>query len=136
MDLKRCTQAMILGQKLLETTQEEVLLHGDLHHTNILKHGHKWKAIDPKGVVGDKAYDVGAFIRNPFPGLATDNDLIKIIQTRSQQFSQILNFSQKRILDWSFVQAMLAAVWFVEEGHTMNARRMQSIASAVLKASS
>ncbi len=135
LDLKLCTKAMMVGQSLVNTTQEQVLLHADLHHSNILSHGKDWKAIDPKGIIGDKAYEVGAFMRNPFPGIAMDNDLIEILECRSKWFSQHLSLSHKRILDWSFVQAMLAAVWFVEEHRSMDAHRMQDIARAVLQIS-
>jgi streptomycin 6-kinase len=34
------------------------LLHADLHHHNILAaERHPWLAIDPKGVIGDAAYE-------------------------------------------------------------------------------
>lgn len=43
-----------------------MLLDGDLHHFNILRaHRQPWLAIDPKGLVGDPAYEVGAFLYNP-----------------------------------------------------------------------
>ncbi len=35
-----------------------VLLHGDLHHHNILSTQHGWLAIDPKGIIGEKSADV------------------------------------------------------------------------------
>ncbi|MFN7094204.1 MAG: aminoglycoside phosphotransferase family protein, partial [Burkholderiales bacterium] len=38
-----------LRDKLLTSTEPQILLHGDLHHDNILKHGDKWLIIDPKG---------------------------------------------------------------------------------------
>src|SRR5688572_30279789 len=51
------------------------LLHGDLHHDNILFDTNRgWVAIDPKGVVGEREYEVGAALRNPHtaPELFTD----------------------------------------------------------------
>ena len=43
------------------------LLHGDLHHYNILRDGDRgWVAIDPKGVVGEVEYEIGAALRNPY----------------------------------------------------------------------
>jgi streptomycin 6-kinase len=50
---------------LLETSRGDVLLHGDLHHENILQMSDGWVAIDPKGVLGETLFDVAAFIRNP-----------------------------------------------------------------------
>ena len=43
-----------------------VLLHGDLHHGNVLSARRRpWLAIDPKGVVGERAFDAGALLYNP-----------------------------------------------------------------------
>ncbi len=60
-------QAETLFAELLPSEATPVLLHGDLHHYNILSAGEdKWLAIDPKGVLGEPAYEVGALMRNPF----------------------------------------------------------------------
>lgn len=57
------------------------MLHVDLHHDNILQNGNEWLVIDPKGVVGEPAYEVAAFIHNPMPELLThaDAQLLSII---------------------------------------------------------
>ena len=62
-------KAKKLRDELLKTTASHVLLHGDLHHDNILKNVNGWIVIDPKGVIGEPAYEVAAFIRNPIPEL-------------------------------------------------------------------
>lgn len=51
----------------LESTQgRTMLLHGDLQHYNVLFDAHRgWIAIDPKGVVGELEYELGALLRNP-----------------------------------------------------------------------
>ena len=46
-----------LRDDLLKSTTKEVLLHGDLHHDNILKNGDNWLVIDPKGFIGDPAFE-------------------------------------------------------------------------------
>ena len=44
-----------------------VLLHGDLHHENILKNEHgSYTVIDPKGVAGDPVFDLSRFILDEF----------------------------------------------------------------------
>jgi streptomycin 6-kinase len=106
-------QARNLRTQLLATSTELVLLHGDLHHDNILSNGiNKWIAIDPKGVIGEPAYEVGAFIRNPIPEIQTHPDLIK---TRIKLFADNLSIDAQRIRDWSYVQCILAACWAVED---------------------
>jgi streptomycin 6-kinase len=47
-----------------------VLLHGDLHHENVLfDETRGWLAIDPKGEVGELAYELAAPLRNPLERL-------------------------------------------------------------------
>jgi streptomycin 6-kinase len=44
---------------------EPFLLHGDLHHDNILRAGDgAWKVIDPQGVIGSRIFECGRFIQN------------------------------------------------------------------------
>lgn len=43
----------------------EWLTHGDFHHHNILRHGDRFVAIDPKPYLADREYDVYSFLRNP-----------------------------------------------------------------------
>ncbi|MFN2230372.1 MAG: aminoglycoside phosphotransferase family protein [Anaerolineae bacterium] len=43
----------------------QFLLHGDLHHENMLQaHNGEWKVIDPQGVVGSRLLECGRFIQN------------------------------------------------------------------------
>ena len=52
---------------LCATQRNPALLHGDLHHYNVLSdRARGWCAIDPKGVVGELEYELGAALRNPF----------------------------------------------------------------------
>ena len=61
-------EAEALSAELIQSTAETALLHGDLHHGNILRAGRApWLAIDPKGVVGDPAFEPSAFLLNPVP---------------------------------------------------------------------
>ena len=41
------------------------VVHGDFHHHNILRHGDRYVAIDPKPYLADREYDVPAFLWNP-----------------------------------------------------------------------
>ena len=108
-------KARILRDELLTTATKEALLHGDLHHDNILLHGDDWLIIDPKGVIGEPEYEVAAFIRNPITELLSTKDVENIISNRIVAFSTTLAMSQQRILDWCFVQAVLAWIWALED---------------------
>ena len=92
------------------------MLHGDLHHDNILQNGDEYVVIDPKGVIGEPTYEVAAFIRNPMPELLNRTDATTIIHNRITRFSELFGIPAKRILDWCFVQAVLAWVWALEDG--------------------
>lgn len=111
------TKAQILSKQLLSLKQELYLLHGDLHHENILQSSLQgWIAIDPKGVIGPLEYEVGRFIMNPIPDLLQQPDAKKIIQHRIDKFSQLFGFDRQRLVDWAFVQAVLSACWTEEGG--------------------
>jgi streptomycin 6-kinase len=109
-------KARQLRDDLLMTSPKSVLLHGDLHHDNILQNGNRWIVIDPKGVIGEPAYEVAAFIRNPIPELLLLNNTANIISHRIARFAKHLELQEQRILDWYFVQAVLAWSWAVEDG--------------------
>ncbi|MBS0236688.1 MAG: phosphotransferase [Proteobacteria bacterium] len=108
-------KARSLRDKLLATSSGPVLLHGDLHHDNILSNGQDWLVIDPKGVVGDPVYEVAAFIRNPMPKLLEHPRAVSIIRHRINQFAANTGYSRQRIQDWCYVQAVLSWIWDLEE---------------------
>jgi streptomycin 6-kinase len=97
------------------------LLHGDLHHHNVLMDSERgWLAIDPKGVDGELAYEVGAALRNPaeHPELFTQPATIK---TRVDCFAKALSLDAVRVLGWAFAQSVLAALWELEDDGVLNA---------------
>lgn len=108
-------KARQLRDDLIMTAPAPVLLHGDLHHDNILQNNDDWLTIDPKGVIGDPAYEVAAFIRNPIPELLAHNNAAHIIDSRINQFAEILKLSKQRIIGWCYVQAVLAWAWTLED---------------------
>lgn len=102
--------------ELLDGMGPPVLLHGDLHHSNILSAKREpWLAIDPKGVVGEPAYEVGSWLRNPYPEILQWEDFTATLQRRLTQFSACLRFPRERLLGWAFSQAVLSACWMYED---------------------
>jgi len=104
-------KAQKTAARLVATQGQLYLLHGDVHHENILQSGDDWVVIDPQGVIGELAYEVCAFIRNPIPELLEQQNPEKIIQRRIDLFADFLPIDRQRIIDWSFVQAILCACW-------------------------
>jgi streptomycin 6-kinase len=98
---------------LLASTREPVTLHGDLHHYNVLRSNRcGWLAIDPKGLAGDRHFDVCQFLRNPVdtPVSITTN------RRRLDQFSELLALDRQRLAMWCLVHAVLDACWSYEDG--------------------
>lgn len=92
------------------------LLHGDFQHYNVLFDLNRgWLAIDPKGVVGELEYEIGAVLRNPYE----DPELFvfpSTIERRLEQFRNSLHLDYERTLRWAFAQAILSAIWLIEDG--------------------
>jgi streptomycin 6-kinase len=102
--------------ELLASSEERVLLHGDLHHENIISSSRgPWLAIDPKGVVGEQAYEVCAFLRNPMPELLTGMDTKRVLTRRVDQFSELLGFERERLIRWGLSEAVLSASWDIDD---------------------
>jgi streptomycin 6-kinase len=108
-------KAKELAHTLLKTSKKTVLLHGDLHHGNILSQEGDWVAIDPKGVLGDPAYEVGAFINNPIPDILDHPDLTGLLQNRASLFAKLLGYNPQQLYQWSYIQSMVSAGWMVED---------------------
>jgi streptomycin 6-kinase len=110
-------QAEALFSELLASSAPPVVLHGDLHHWNILRADRdRWLAIDPKGVVGEPAYEVGALLRNPLPYLLERPDPAGTTARRVVQLSEELGFDRERVRCWGLAQAVLSAWWCLEDG--------------------
>ena len=111
-------QAETLFRELLSSAEPSVLLHGDLHHFNILAARRSpWLAIDPQGLAGEPAYEVGALLRNPYPHLFTDP---KVQRRRIEVLHEELGFAKNRILGWGIAQAVLSAWWSLEDLRRQN----------------
>jgi len=103
-------------RELGETQTSSRLLHGDLQHYNILFDSDRgWVAIDPKGIVGELEYELGASLRNPYelPDLFCDR---VVVLRRIDEYANLLHLNPTRILRWAFAQAVLSAIWGFEDG--------------------
>lgn len=109
-------RAATIYRDLCRSQGERVLLHGDLHHDNVLHDARRgWLAVDPKGVVGERAYETGALLRNP-AGHPARFAAPAIVDRRARILCERLGLDRARVLGWCFAQAVLAAIWAVEDG--------------------
>lgn len=93
-----------------------VLLHGDLHHQNILHSGDDWVAIDPKGLAGERAYEIGPLLWNK---KESSPDLRSLALRRIAQVSEILELDRQRVLRWGFAESVLSVLWGFEDSGTV-----------------
>jgi streptomycin 6-kinase len=101
---------------LLATEGAPKLLHGDLHHDNILAADRApWLAIDPKGVVGEPEYDVACLLRNPDGRVLRAPDPVAFARRRTDILSVRLGFNRERIRGWAIAQTVLSAWWCIED---------------------
>ncbi len=93
-----------------------MLLHGDLHHFNILRGQREpWLALDPKGLIGEREYEIGALLRNPDLEKLDDRALMKLTLRRIALLSEIFGFDRQRLTAWCFAQDVLSVWWGIED---------------------
>jgi len=119
-------------QELTTDRMEDVLLHGDLHHDNILSSGATWKAIDPHGYIGDPAFEAGAMIYNPCDCFPKDQSISQIVERRLKILAEELPYDAKRIKAWAYCRTILSIAWTFEDHKTLPAFDIE-IASAIDK---
>ncbi|MBQ3565023.1 MAG: phosphotransferase [Alphaproteobacteria bacterium] len=114
------------SESLLKTTTENVIMHGDLHHDNVIydEVAQSWKIIDPAGVIGDPIYEYTSFMINPIDKIWKGDNALSIIENRAQKFSKIADIDPYRLRKWTFVKAVLCLIW--TEG-TQNQDRLELV---------
>jgi streptomycin 6-kinase len=117
--LNRCAET---AATLLSDQREIVVLHGDLHHDNVLDFGARgWLAIDPKHIVGERGFDFANIFTNP--DLA---DPTRPVATEPGRFARRLEIvaeaaklDRLRLLSWILAWTGLSAAWFLGDGDPM-----------------
>ena len=111
LDFILITKAQDLLRNLCKDSTKDQLLHGDIHHDNVLKSGNTWKVIDPHGYAGPIAFETGAMIRNPYDCFPKDKPLEQLLNRRIDILAELLPYSRIEIQAWSFVYTMIATAW-------------------------
>ncbi len=128
-------EAESLFAELNASMAEPVLLHGDLHHENILAAEREpWLAIDPKGLVGEPAYETGALLRNQLSVVFEGPQPVRIMARRVEQLAGELGLDRSRVRGWGLAQSVLSMWWSIEDfGHLVD-YDMETLACAELLA--
>ncbi len=118
-------QAFDIGKELFEKYPERVLLHGDLHHHNILLASDgSYKIIDPKGVIGPSIFDIPRFILNEI-GLGSEKTDADHIEDVINKLAEILDYKKRDLEKLFFMEIILANVWCLESGEELNEQEMK-----------
>lgn len=113
--------AVALYRELGATMRTPVLLHGDLHQENILSATREpWLAIDPKGLVGEPAYETGSLLRNTREQILALPNPKPLLARRIAQLAEELGLDHERIRGWGEAQAILSACWTLEDGEDVS----------------
>jgi len=114
--------AGLLADLAAAGAEEQLLLHGDLHHDNILSRGEGWCAIDPKGLIGERAVEAAPLLRRhaepPQP------------RRRAAVVAEMTGLDRGRIAAWGYAGAVVAAARSAARG--TDPARMLTIAEALL----
>ena len=103
-----------VARSLLAEQREPVVLHGDLHHGNVLDGGARgWLVIDPKGLLGERGFEYANLFRNPDLETALAPGQIG---RRARIVAREADLDGGRVLNWVVAYAGLGAAWSLEEG--------------------
>lgn len=131
--LAACAQA---ARVLLADPRDVCVLHGDLHHNNVLDFGARgWLAIDPKHLIGERSFDYANIFTNP------DLDHPQWpVATNPERFTRRLEIvtdaakiERTRMLRWILAWTGLSAAWYLDDGDPAEVDlRVAELASAEL----
>jgi streptomycin 6-kinase len=114
-------RAASVARDLLEDQRDVVVLHGDIHHGNVLDFGSDgWRAIDPKGIVGDRGFDFANILCNPDGAVALRQGRLG---RQVDVVADAAGLDRRRLLRWVVAWCGLSATWLelddVSPGNTL-----------------
>jgi streptomycin 6-kinase len=109
---RRCAD---IARRLLATERETVVLHGDLHHDNVLHSARGWLAIDPKGLIGEPTYEVANLLCNPQPYGDIVHRPERMLRL-AMLYAERLGLDVQRVLGFALAHAGLSAAWSLQDG--------------------
>lgn len=107
------------ARALLAEPGEAVVLHGDLHHGNVLDFRTRgWLAIDPKRLIGERAFDYANIFTNP--DLDDPSRPVSTVPGRFQRRLEVVveaaGLDRRYLLRWILAWTGLSAVWYLGDG--------------------
>jgi streptomycin 6-kinase len=107
--------ALASTREFAAAASEPLLLHGDLHHYNILAAAREpWLAIDPHGVIGHPAWELAPFLITNLERFPRD-DWPSVIRRRADQLSEELSLDREEVYAWNATRALQCAFWSLRD---------------------
>ena len=107
-------EADAAARDLLADPRDTVVLHGDIHHGNVLDAGARgWLAIDPKGLLGERTFDFVNILRNPDAATALAPGRF---DRQVDLLADAAALDRQRLLKWTLAFAGLSASWHLADG--------------------
>jgi len=107
-------KAATVAEELLNNPEPSVVLHGDIHHGNILDFGERgWLAIDPKGLLGERGFDYANIFCNPNSDVACNAGRL---EQQATVIAEAAGLDRTRLIQWILAYAGLSAAWHLEDG--------------------
>ncbi|MDI3405024.1 aminoglycoside phosphotransferase family protein [Streptomyces cavernicola] len=108
----RALAAAVATVRELAASQPDVLVHGDLHPRNILRADREpWLAVDPKGQVGDPAYDGGTLLKSRALALLEAADPRRAALRSLAVFAEAAELDRVRVRRWAQLHVVQAVFW-------------------------
>lgn len=92
-------------------TEEHRVLHGDVHHGNVLDFRGDWRVIDPKGLFGHRAFDYANIFCNPTIDVALSH-----FNRRLNIVGESSGFDIDTVRSWVIAWCALSVTWTDRSG--------------------
>jgi streptomycin 6-kinase len=94
------------GGSLINSQSDVVVVHGDFNLSNVLRSRGEWLAVDPKPLIGDRAYDLAQFLAQRIEAANELREPGKELLRQIDYFAGALALDRNRIAGWAAVKAV------------------------------
>jgi streptomycin 6-kinase len=106
--------ALKAAEALLAEPRDICVLHGDLHHENVLDGGERgWLVIDPKGVLGERGYEYATTLCNPDEATALKPGRLA---RQVAVVAEAARLEPERLKLWLLAHAGVSVAWCFADG--------------------